>query len=421
MARLTKRLLDALKPRAETDLFVWDGELKGFGVRMKPSGAASFLVQYRTPQGQTRRFAFAKVGTLTPEEARTKARRLLAEAQGGGDPSAQRREDRKALTVEQLCQAYMEAARAGLVTASSGRAKSRSTLYIDEGRISRHIVPLLGKRVANSVTRADVQRMCDAIASGKTAATIKTKARGVARVTGGAGTATRAAGLLGGIFTWAAKRGLLTGANPVRDLDLRADAAKDRVLTMRELGALGGAMRRASSPVASNALRLIALTGLRKGEAYGMRWREIDAESSCLRLIETKSGRSTRPIGRAAIEHLRILPKLHEEFVFPNRDGSGPADLSKAISAIFDDAGLQDARGHDLRRTLASVAAELGYGTATIGEMLGHAKVGVTERHYIRRPDAALVEAATRTVQLIANALDGVKAEVLKHTAVQGL
>jgi hypothetical protein len=103
MARLTKRLLDALKPRENVDLFVWDGELRGFGLRMKPSGAAAFLVQYRTPQGRTRRYAFAKAGTLTPEEARAKARRLLAKAGEGNDPSAERHEARKALTVAELC------------------------------------------------------------------------------------------------------------------------------------------------------------------------------------------------------------------------------------------------------------------------------------------------------------------------------
>ena len=376
-------------------------------------GVAAFLVQYRTAQGRTRRLAFAKIGTLTPEEARTKARRLLAEAHGGGDPSGRRHEARRALTVAQLCEAYMEAARAGQVRTRFGRAKRGSTLAIDEGRISRHIVPLLGKHIANDLTRADVQRMADGIAAGKTAGVIKTKARGVARVTGGAGTATRVAGLLGGIFTWAEKRGLVNASNPVRGLDLRADEAKDRTLTMDELGALGEAMRGAASPMAANALRLIALTALRRGEAYGLRWREIDFEGSCLRLAETKSGRSTRPIGKAAVEHLRSLPRLHDEFVFPNRGGSGGADLQKPIAEIFDAAGLKDARGHDLRRTFASTAAGAGYSDATVAELIGHAKQGVTERHYVRRPDAALIEAATRTARVIANALDGVEAEVV--------
>jgi hypothetical protein len=57
MPKLTKRFLDALRPKPDGDLFVWDSELKGFGARMKPSGTASFVVQYRTPQGRTRRLS----------------------------------------------------------------------------------------------------------------------------------------------------------------------------------------------------------------------------------------------------------------------------------------------------------------------------------------------------------------------------
>jgi integrase len=422
MAKLTKRFLDTLKPHADRDLFVWDSELRGFGLRMKPSGAASFLVQYRTPQGRTRRLAFARAGTLTPDEARTKAKRLLAETEAGGDPSAQRHEAREALTVAELCDRYLEAARASLVTTRFGQAKKSSTIAIDEGRISRHIVPLLGARVAGSLTRHDVQRMADDIAAGKTAATIKTKPRGVARVTGGAGNATRIVGLLGGVWTWAEKRGFVAGANPCHRLELRADRAEDRVLSAEELPRLGAVLRQRAveAQMACAALRLIALTGLRRGEAYGLRWSEVDLDGSCLRLADSKTGRSMRAIGHAAVEHLRSLPRLHDELVFPNRPGSGPADLKKQISALFDAAGLHDARGHDLRRTFASLAADEGYGDATIGELLGHARRGVTARHYIRRPDAALVAAADRVAERIAASIDERKeGEVIALRATQ--
>jgi len=414
--KITKETIDALAPQAGRDVFLWDSELRGFGVRRKPSGAAAFIVQYRTPQGQTRRLAFAKVATLTPKEARAKARQLLADASQGGDPSAKRHEAREALTVAELCEQYMQAARAGLVQTRFKRAKRKSTVAVDEGRVARHIVPVLGKKLAEDVTRADAQRMIAAISAGKTAGTIKTKARGVARVTGGAGTAARVAGLLGGIFTWAIKNGLVKGPNPARELDRRADEAKDRVLSRAELRALGLAIEDAAkqSPTAMNALRLIALTGLRRSEAYGLRWSEIDLDGSCLRLSASKTGRSTRPIGAPAVEHLRKLSRVEgTPFVFAGR-GTEHARMSKTIAAIFDAAGLKDARGHDLRRTFASEAADLGYSDATVGELLGHARQGVTARHYIRRPDAALVEAATRTAQVIANALAGVEADVVE-------
>ena len=80
---------------------------------MKPSGAAGFLAQYRTPQGRTRRLAFAKVGTVTPKEARIMAQELLAEVAKGKDPSKERHTTRHALAVAELCDRYREAAQAG--------------------------------------------------------------------------------------------------------------------------------------------------------------------------------------------------------------------------------------------------------------------------------------------------------------------
>lgn len=410
MPKLTKRFIDTLRPGG-ADLFAWDSELRGFGVRMKPSGSTSYLVQYRTPQQRTRRFAFNKVGTITPNEARTKAKRLLAEVAGGADPSAQRHATREALTVAELCDRYLGAARAGLVMTRFHKPKRASTIAIDEGRVSRHIAPLIGRLVARDLTRAAAQRMADAIAAGKTAGTFKTKTRGKAVVGGGAGTAARVVELLGGVWSWAEKRGLVSGANPARGVETHRGEAKDRVLSPGELAALGVVLREQDAPhsAATAALCLIALTGLRREEACALRWREIDPAGHCLRLETTKTGRSTRPIGNAALHLLSTVPRGESEWVFPNRDGSGRADLKKMIAALFDEAGLMDARSHDLRRTFGSLAADEGYGDATIAELLGHARRGVTARHYIRRPDAALIAAADSVAERIAASLDRLK------------
>jgi hypothetical protein len=71
VARLTKRIVDAIRPdpAGRSDVFAWDSELRGFGLRVKPSGSASFLIQYRNTEGDTRRLVVGKVGTLTPDEA----------------------------------------------------------------------------------------------------------------------------------------------------------------------------------------------------------------------------------------------------------------------------------------------------------------------------------------------------------------
>ena len=95
MPKLTKRTVDAVRPDpAGREVFVWDDALRGFGLRMMPSGAASFFVQYRTAEGRTRRLRIGKVGTLTPEEARDIARdKLVAAIKGADTPRPRRRGD----------------------------------------------------------------------------------------------------------------------------------------------------------------------------------------------------------------------------------------------------------------------------------------------------------------------------------------
>lgn len=360
--------------------------------------------------GPNRRDARFKVADkrAAPEEARNKAKLLLAQVALGDDPSSQKKQDRKALLVRELCDKYLVAARAGLVATRFKKPKRASTVKIDEGRVSRHILPTIGDKVANKLCQADVQRMIDAISAGETAVVEKTKARGVARVKGGAGAAARVVELLGGIWSWARKRGLVSGLSPTSGVDKSRGDAKDRILTPEELVRLGAVIREheARKPMATAALRLIALTGLRRDEACRLRWAEIDTANSCLHLLSTKTGRSRRPIGSAALEILASLPRLNKDFLFPSRSGESPADLKKQLAFLFNAAGLPDARSHDLRRTFATTAEEEGYSTATVRELIGHSRRGVTERHYIRRPDAALIAAADRVSSRIATALD---------------
>lgn len=434
-AKITKRSVDALRPTEDgREAVLWDAELKGFGVRVQRGSVKSYILHYRIGAGRgalLRKLTIGKHGSpWTPETARAEAKRLLAIVAQGKDPAAVKSE---ALAVGQLCDRYLEAARTGLVMTRFKRPKRPTTVAIDEGRVSRHIKPLIGKIPARDLRRADVQRMADAIAQGKTAGTFKAKPRvqaiaanggspgpaitidpnvkprGRAVVTGGAGTAARVVELLGGIYSWAEKRELVAGPNPAHGIETARGAAKDRVLSGDELRSLGKALdeNEAKLPMPVAAVRLIAMTGLRRDEACALRWGEIDFAGSCLRLEATKTGRSTRPISKAARDLLQSLPRLSDEWVFPNRNDTGRAELKASIAVLFDAAGLKNARSHDLRRTFGSVAADEGYGDATIAELLGHSRRGVTQRHYIRRPDAALVAAADRVSARIAAALKG--------------
>lgn len=409
MARLTKRRIDAAKP-SDSDFFLWCESTPGFGARVYPSGKVIFVAQVRVGRSQ-RRIRIGVYGPWTVEQARTEAEGLIRQASKGEDPQAAKREARDSLTVAELCDKYLEAADAGQVLTRFGRPKAASTIDNDKGRISRHIKPLIGRIRARDLSRPRVQELVDDIAKGKTSGSFKSeKVRGRARVTGGFGTAARVSELLGGIYSWAEKRGyVLEGHNPVRGVERVRSVPKDRVLSPVELEALGKAIEdaRANSPKAALAVELIALTGLRRQEAVGLRWLEIDKLGHCLRLAETKTGRSNRPLTRTVQQVLDRIPQTNRTYVFPNSVGTGPATLKKQIAAIFDRAGLSDARSHDLRRTFASTAAELGYGDGVIGELLGHSPRGVTGRHYIRRPDPALLAAADATASLIQNRLLG--------------
>jgi len=404
---LTKRALDAAK-RGEKEFFLWCDGLAGFGVRVYPSGKKVFIAQVRVGRFQ-RRVKIGPYGPYTVEKARERAEAIIRAAAEGRDPQRERTDAKRALTVGELCDEYLDAACAGLVMTRFKRPKRPATVAIDEGRIARHIKPLIGTIPACNLRRGDVQRMADAIGKGKTAGTFKGKPRGRAVVTGGTGTAARVVELLGGIFTWAEKRELVPGPNPAHGVETARGEAKDRVLSGDELTALGKALNAGPAPMAAAALRLIALTGLRREEVCGLRWSETDLSGCCLRLESSKTGRSTRPIGKPARELLRSLPRLSDQWVFPNRTDTGRADLKASIAQLFDAAGITDARSHDLRRTFGSIAADEGYSDATIAELLGHSRRSVTQRHYIRRPDAALVAAGDRVSQRIDAALSGRK------------
>jgi Arm DNA-binding domain len=167
MPNLSKRTIDAARP-AEREFFLWCGSTRGFGIRVYPSGKKIFIAQVRVGRTQ-RRVKIGPFGPLTVEDARRRAVEVIRLASAGRDPQQERRDSRAAISVADLCELYLDAARAGLVSTRFGRAKSPSTVAIDEGRISRHINPLLKHIPAGDLTRVMVQRMADDIAKGKTA------------------------------------------------------------------------------------------------------------------------------------------------------------------------------------------------------------------------------------------------------------
>jgi integrase len=385
----------ALKPGSD----IWDAAVPGFGARRQKGTAVSYVLMYRTREGRQRRFTIGRHGApWTPDTAREEARHLLGEIVTGADPAAMKREARDAMTVAELCDAYLADAQAGRLLTRRGQSKKASTLAIDRGRIERHVKPLIGGCAVAAVTRADVERFMHAIAEGKSAARIKTKWRGLARVRGGRGTATRAVGLLGAIFTYAVRRGLRPD-NPVHGVIRFADGKRERRLSDDEYPALGGALRLSEAegiwPPAIAAARFLALTGWRSGEALGLRRADVDLARRTATLADSKTGRSIRPLSHAACDVLRGLPPMIGERVFPATSGDGPmSGFPKLWARIAKMGDLPpDVTPHVLRHSFASLAADLGYSEPTIAALVGHTGRTITSR-YVHSADAVLLAAA---------------------------
>ena len=415
MARLTKRTVDSAKI-AEKEYFLWDDDMPGFGLRVLASGRKSYVIQYKIGgrRGETRRKSLGLHGVLTAEEARSEAKKWLADRAKGKDPIAEHTANRKAETVEQLCRVYIAAAEQGLILGKKNRPKKVSTLATDRGRIERHLIPLLGKKRVRDVTPADVNRFMRDVIAGKTAADIKTGFRGRAIVEGGAGTAARTVGLLGGIFSYAMSEGLRAD-NPVRGVKRPADQRRDRRLSPENYRALGEALADAESegenPAAVVAVRLLALTGARLGEIANLRLGEIDWQGRALRLADSKEGASVRPLGAAALAVFeRASAALRREgctYVLPGKEGDGAyGGLPKAIARIMTRRDeLDGVTAHVLRHSFASVANDLGYTEATVAALLGQRSGGSVTRRYIHQLDRALIAAADRVSAHIAAAM----------------
>lgn len=399
MAKLTKSVVDRAEPRTK-QYTIWDGELKGFGVYVQPSGNRTYFVDYRTSDGGRRRMTIGRHGTITTDQAR----KLAIETLGGvvlqkADPLLEKRTRRTSLTVSDLCDDYIAAILKGLVLGKGGRPKKPSTLATDKGRIERHIKPLLGRKLVIDVKQSDISKFIRDVTTGKTATVEKTdKLRGKAVVEGGAGTASRTAGLLGGILSYAMSEGIID-ANPARGVKRPNDGQRQRRLDATEYAALGRVLSDSEEPwQAVASVKLLAFTGCRRGEIEGLKWPEVDIEGKALRLSDSKTGASVRPLGEAAIDVLRgINRKKGVDYVMPGvRDESKPyGGLAGAMERIMSAAKLKGVTAHTLRHSFASVGADLDFSDSTIGACLGHSGSGITSR-YTHRLDTVLIAAADK-------------------------
>lgn len=381
--KITKRAVDAVVPCGGAETVLWDTEVKGFGVRARGAGGKSYILHYRAGAGRgaaLRKLTIGKHGSpWTPETARAEAKRLLVEVAAGRDPATARQQERDALTFAMLIDLYL---------AEGAGHKKASTLKADRGRIEHHLRPLLGRLRADRIGRAEIERMRNAVTAGKTAERVASgeKRRAGSIATGGGGAAAQCVALVSSIYAFAIGRGLCAD-NPARGVKKAPVRKVERFLSEAEIARLAEALdtdaNHSGNPYPAAAIKLLLLTGCRKGEIVSLRWEHVDFERECLRLPDSKTGAKIVYLNAPARAILQQLPRLTgNPRVVPGlrADSGGPA-IDKVWLRVRTVAGLPDVRLHDLRHSFASVGAAGGLSLPIIGALLGHKHATTTARY----------------------------------------
>jgi len=386
--RITKRSVDAARPR-DTDSYLWDYDLSGFGLKVTPAGRKVYLVQYRLGgrKGRTRRVTIGNHGVLTPEQARTQAKRLLGEVAAGRDPAADQEKAKGEKTLGAVLDQYMQ---------EHVQAKLKKATIEEYHRLVRlYIKPHLQRRMIVEVSRSDVARLHH---------NLRDKPY----------QANRVLALLSALFNWAEKHGLRPdGSNPCRHIQKYREQKRERFLSHSELAQLGKALVQADkekncSPWVLAAVRLLALTGARLSEILTLRWDYVSLEHGLLLLPDSKTGKKAIHLNAPAVALLMGLPRIEGNpyVICGEKPGRRLVNLEKPWRRLRKAAGIEDVRLHDLRHSFASVAAMGGMSLPLIGAMLGHGKSSTTARyaHLANDPVKAASEAVGRR---IASALEG--------------
>ena len=388
---LTERRIRDAKPEPKTRI-LWDGNVKGLGVRITPAGAKSYVLSYRSAN-RKRLATLARCAEISLRVARERAGGELSSIRAGEtDPLERRREAIEAPTVTDGLRRYFEEYIPQRLTI--GRMSER-TVVDYRLQAGRYIEPALGKRKVADVTRRHVELMVDSLP--------RVQRNRVLALTS----------IVFNIFEiweWRAPH-----TNPTRGVERSREESRDRVLAPSELSALSAALTEsdAQHPAAVAAIRFAAVTGLRIGEVLAIRWEDVDFEMGRLTMPKTKTGRRVHDLPVPALAILTALPRLNN-YAFTTR-GDVPITyrwVRKVFLMAAQRAGLADVRIHDLRRGYMTNAAAAGVGAHVLRDLLGHKETRVADA-YIRAAGDPVRQAREQVSGAVAAMMAGNSGEVV--------
>ena len=367
--RITKRLVDCLQATGR-DYIVWDGELPSFGVRVRPSGSRSYVVQYRAGRGRkapSRRITIATPSKLTPEEARGIAKGIIGDVARNDDPAADRTRKRREMTVREVAALYL----ADHVKAHNKPSWAREIDSI----LNTRIVPAFGTKRIGDLTRADIKRWHS-------------------RMVGSPYRANRCLAVLRKMLSLAQREWELRNDNPAIGIKPFPEQRRERFFGPEELKAIGRWLAKVEQDGSEHrafilATRLMLLTGMRLGEVTSAHWSDVDLSANLIRLRDAKSGARTVPLNSQAVAFLANAQRRGRYVCGLN---AGNDVMTRFVYHAFwrrlmTATGLANARPHDCRHTVATLGAMAGGTAFTLRDLLGHKTVAVTAGYVARTVD----------------------------------
>ena len=382
--KLTKSKIDKITA-TDRELVYWDESLPGFGLRVKPNGTKSYIIQYRNRQnGRSKRQSIGQVGPLISfAVARKEAMRLLSQAAQGGDPVLDKQVARQSKTVTDLADQYL--------SHHAHPKKRPKSVANDVSMLKNVVLPRIGMRKVKEVNHSDIQALHNRIG--------RTPYR-----------ANRTLALLSKMFELSVRWGWRTD-NPAKGVDRFPEEKRHRWLSEDALARLTKALDEHPNKTAANAIRLQLLTGARIGEILTAKWGDFDLERGVWikPSHHTKQKRTEHlPLSTAAWALLSTMSEEAEAdapFIFPGRVTGQPIkDLKRFWKSVTTTAGLNDYRIHDNRHTHASHLVSSGLSLPIVGKLLGHTNPMTTQR-YAHLADDPLREAAEVMAQKLSRTL----------------